>query len=262
MGQSIIQVDAFADKPFGGNPAAVCVMDRPGNEQWMQAVAAEMNLSETAFLSPADEGWRIRWFTPVVEVELCGHATLASAHVLYSDGHARSDQRIVFHSKSGPLYAVRDGEYVSLDFPAARTEPVEPIPDVMNALGVEPVFFGKARFDYLIEVGTETEVRICTPDFNLLTKTRVRGVMVTSRGAGGFDFVSRFFAPGVGIAEDPVTGSAHCILAPYWSQRLNKDAMLAYQASRRGGTLRVTVVGDRVHLAGKAVIVMRGELLV
>ncbi|MCB2230134.1 PhzF family phenazine biosynthesis protein [bacterium] len=262
MGQSIIQVDAFADRPFRGNPAAVCVMNGPGDERWMQSVAMEMNLSETAFVHPVDGGFSIRWFTPAVEVELCGHATLASAYVLYADKHVPADQRITFHSKSGPLHAVRNGDLVSLDFPGSRTELMEPIPEVVEALRVKPVAFGKTRFDYLIELTSETEVRACAPDFNLLTKARVRGVMITARGGGEHDFVSRFFAPGAGIAEDPVTGSAHCSLAPYWAERLKKDTMLAYQASRRGGTIRVTVAGDRVHLAGKAVVTMRGELQV
>lgn len=262
MGQSIIQVDAFADKPFGGNPAGVCVMDGPGDEKWMQAVAMEMNLSETAFVHRAGSGWNIRWFTPAVEVELCGHATLASAFVLYTDNHVPADQRITFNSKSGPLYVIQDREYVSMDFPASKTEPMEPIREVVDALRVTPLFFGRTRFDYLVEVASEQDVRNCSPDFNLLTKARVRGVMVTSRSAGEWDFVSRFFAPGAGIAEDPVTGSAHCSLAPYWAERLKKDTMIAYQASRRGGAVRVKVAGERVHLAGKAVITLRGELQV
>ncbi|MBD3401646.1 PhzF family phenazine biosynthesis protein, partial [candidate division GN15 bacterium] len=196
------------------------------------------------------------------EVELCGHATLGTAHVLFSDGLAPAGSTITFHTKSGRLRARQDGEYIVLDFPALEVRPGEPVSGVIEALGVTPVGFNRTRSDYLVEVSTEQAVRQCDPDQALLKKAGVRGVIVTAGGSGDYDFVSRFFAPGAGIAEDPVTGSAHCALAPYWQKKLGKDTMLAYQASARGGEVRVTVRGDRVELAGKAVITLRGELLV
>ena len=261
MQQEVFQVDAFTAEAFGGNPAGVCVMAAPADEGWMQCVAGEMNLSETAFLHRRGDGFNLRWFTPEVEVDLCGHATLASAHVLWDSGEIADDEKAVFHTRSGVLTASRKGDWIELDFPATPAEAVEAPAELVDALGVEPVFVGKSIFDYLVEVGTEEEVRGVAPDFGLLAKVPCRGVMVTSRASGGrFDFVSRFFAPGTGVNEDPVTGSAHCTLGPFWQSRMGKSEFLAYQASRRGGEVRVRVDGDRVLLGGQAVTVMRGIL--
>lgn len=262
MPQPIVTVDAFTDRPFAGNPAAVCVMDGPRDEAWMQRVAAEMNLSETAFLHPRDDGWSLRWFTPAVEVALCGHATLASAHVLWQDGLLPRDATARFHTKSGLLTAARDGDWITLDFPAKPAEQAPPPDGLEQALGTPIVYAGRSAFDWLVEVDSEETVRALTPDITLLAGVDARGVIVTARGAGGeHDFVSRFFAPRVGVPEDPVTGSAHCVLAPFWARRLGRDALTGFQASRRGGVVKVRVAGDRVLLGGQAVTVMRGELL-
>lgn len=263
MPQSLIQVDAFTPTAFGGNPAAVCVLTEPQPDGWMQRVAAEMNLSETAFLLPEDDGYRLRWFTPAVEVDLCGHATLASAHVLWTEGHLPTDKPARFQTRSGLLTATRSADgWITLDFPSTPTQSVEPFPDLLDALGTTSTQVCKTRFDYLIEVTTEAEVRAMTPDFGRLRSLPVRGIIVTSRAeTPPYDFVSRFFAPGSGIDEDPVTGSAHCALAPYWGDRLQKMDFLAYQASARGGEMRVCWQGDRVLLRGQAVTVMRAELL-
>ena len=263
MPQPIIQVDAFADRAFTGNPAAVCILPAPREEGWMQSVAAEMNLSETAFLHAEEDGWRLRWFTPEVEVALCGHATLATAHVLWEDGHLAEDEVARFHTRSGLLTARRAGEWIELDFPA---KPIldAPAPDgLAEALGVEPVYVGRSHFDVLVEVASEAEVRALKPDFGRLAAVEARGVIVTARadGGAGYDFVSRFFAPRVGVAEDPVTGSAHCVLAPYWASKLGRDELVGFQASRRGGTVRVRAAGDRVHLGGRAITILRGELV-
>lgn len=262
MGLTIVQVDAFTDTPFRGNPAAVCVLRAPRDEPWMQAVAREMNLSETAFLHPTDDGFALRWFTPTIEVALCGHATLAAAHVLWQDGHLARDGQARFHTKSGLLTADRRGDWIELDFPAKAEEPAAAPPGLAEALGAVPRYVGRNQFDYLAEVDTEATVRELAPDHAALARLPVRGVIVTSRAAtAGFDFVSRFFAPGSGVAEDPVTGSSHCALGPYWAARLGKTALVAYQASPRGGVVRVRVDGDRVKLGGQAVTVLRGELV-
>lgn len=261
MPQPIVQVDAFTDRPFAGNPAAVCILDAPRDERWMRDVAAEMNLSETAFLHRADDGWNLRWFTPAVEVDLCGHATLASAHVLWQDGLLAPDQEARFHTRSGLLTAARQGDWISMDFPA-KPEQEAPAPDGLGrALGVKPVYVGRSHFDWLVEVESEDVVRSLAPDLGLLAGVDARGVIVTARGTdGGHDFVSRFFAPRVGVPEDPVTGSAHCVLAPFWARRLGRDELTGFQASRRGGVVKVRSVGDRVVLGGQAVTVMRGVL--
>ena len=267
MGLRIVQVDAFTHRPFGGNPAAVCVLPEPRDAAWMQAVAREMNLSETAFLRPDGDRYRLRWFTPAVEVDLCGHATLASAHVLWEDGHLAADKAAAFHTRSGLLGAVRRGEWIELDLPATPPTPAVAPPGLVEALGAggqrgaRPRYVGKTRFDYLVEVDGEEAVRALKPDLTALARVEARGVIVTSRASSdGFDFVSRFFAPRSGVPEDPVTGSAHCALGPYWSERLKKKELLAYQASARGGVLRVRPAGDRVILGGQAVTVLRGEL--
>jgi PhzF family phenazine biosynthesis protein len=262
MGLRITQVDAFTDTPFAGNPAAVCLLQAPRDEGWMQSVAREMNLSETAFLVPTADGYDLRWFTPSVEVALCGHATLASAHVLWEDGHLPTARQARFHTKSGLLTGDRAGEWIELDFPAKREEPALAPAGLAEALGVTPKYVGKNQFDYLVEVDGEVAVRRLTPNHAMLATLPVRGVIVTSRAdSAGYDFVSRFFAPGSGVPEDPVTGSAHCALGPYWQSRLGKSDFVAYQASRRGGVVRVRVAGDRVKLGGQAVTVLRGELL-
>jgi PhzF family phenazine biosynthesis protein len=256
----LLQIDAFTAEPFRGNPAAVCLLDRERTAEWMHSVAAEMNLSETAFLLPRDGGWSLRWFTPAVEVDLCGHATLASAHALWELGE--SDPLLRFHTRSGVLTARRDGEWIELDFPVKPEERVDPPADLLAALGIrEPRYVGRNLFDYIVEVESPDAVRACDPDQRALRQIQVRGVIVTARGEGEYDFVSRFFAPGSGIDEDPATGSAHCCLAPYWSARLGKTEMLAYQASPRGGVLRIRLEGDRVKLGGRAVTVLRGELV-
>jgi PhzF family phenazine biosynthesis protein len=264
MGAAIHQVDAFTDRPFAGNPAAVCLLDAFPAPAWMQAVAAEMNLAETAFLvrRPAGCEYDLRWFTPAVEVALCGHATLASAHVLWETAAAPPAATIVFHTLSGPLGARRDGAWIDLDVPADPAAPLsEPPPDLAAILGAPPVWVGANRFDLVVELASEAEVTALDPDLRRVKPLPYRGLLVTARAARpGYDMVSRFFAPASGIDEDPVTGSAHCCLGPFWSQRLGKDRLLGYQASHRGGTVRVTVAGDRVHLGGQAVTVLRCEL--
>lgn len=265
MALTIYQVDAFSDKPFAGNPAAVCILPEPGDAQWMQQVATEMNLSETAFLYRQDDGYSLRWFTPAVEVDLCGHATLASAHILWEAGHLQASAQARFFTHSGLLTADRKGDWIEMDFPAKLEEQTDAPPDLLQALGV-PVnsarYVGKNVFDYLVEVASEDIVRGLLPNFSLLSSVQARGVIVTSRASTpGYDFVSRFFAPQVGVNEDPVTGSAHCCLTPYWSRHLGKSEMVAYQASPRGGVLRVRASGDRVQLGGQAVTVLRGDLV-
>jgi len=263
MSIPIYTVDAFTDELFAGNPAGVCLLDDPRQPDWMQNVAREMNLSETAFLSPsASDGFELRWFTPAVEIDLCGHATLATAHVLWESGTLDRRSPARFHTRSGVLTAARRGEWIELDFPAKREEPAPAPAGLAEALGVTPKYVGKNQFDYLVEVDGEVTVRRLTPNHAMLATLPVRGVIVTSRAdSAGYDFVSRFFAPGSGVPEDPVTGSAHCALGPYWQSRLGKSEFVAYQASPRGGVVRVRVVGDRVKLGGKAVTVLRGELL-
>ena len=262
MGLRITQVDAFTDTPFAGNPAAVCLLPAPRDEGWMQKVAREMNLSETAFLVPEADGYALRWFTPAVEVALCGHATLASAHVLWEDGHLPAGRQARFHTKSGLLTGDRAGDWIELDFPAKREEPAVPPAGLAEALGAAPKYVGRNQFDYLVEVDGEATVRGLQPDHRALAALPVRGVIVTARAdSPGYDFVSRFFAPGSGVAEDPVTGSAHCALGPFWQSRLGKRELVAYQASPRGGVVRVRVDGERVKLGGKAVTILRGELL-
>ncbi len=262
MGVRMAQVDAFTDKPFAGNPAAVCLLPWERPEQWMQDVAREMNLSETAFLVKQADGYRLRWFTPAVEVDLCGHATLASAHVLWEWGELRPEQQARFHTRSGLLTALRRGDWIELDFPATPERPVEAPMDLLAALGVAPVYVGRSQFDYLVELESERAVRGLRPSFSQLATLGGRGVIVTSRTAGEpYDFISRFFAPGSGIDEDPVTGSAHCCLGPFWAARLGKAELLAYQASARGGVIGVRVQGERVQLGGQAVTVLQGELV-
>ncbi|HHY15696.1 MAG TPA: PhzF family phenazine biosynthesis protein [Firmicutes bacterium] len=256
----IYQVDAFTEEPFRGNPAVVCVLDSAPSEKWMQDVAAEMNLPETAFLIPVNNAYTLRWFTPNSEVDLCGHATLASAHILWERGYLGADQEAVFRTKSGTLLAKRDGCWIQLDFPATPAEAADVPPNLVEALNIYPVYIGKNSFDYLIEVQSEQVVRDIEPDFTRLMKVPMRGVIVTAKSEK-YDFVSRFFAPEIGIFEDPVTGSAHCTLGPYWQKKLGKNKFNAYQSSERGGRLKVWVAGERVVIWGKAVTVMEGSLL-
>jgi PhzF family phenazine biosynthesis protein len=262
MGLGITQVDSFTHQPFAGNPAAVCLLPEPRDDAWMQHVAREMNLSETAFLLRRDDGFGLRWLTPTMEVDLCGHATLASAHFLWEENHLPPDRPARFHTKSGVLTAEKKGSWIEMDFPANVAQPVARVDVLESALGVTPEFTGKSRFDYMLEVESEERVRTLKPDFQALRHLKVRGVIVTSRASNGaYDFVSRFFAPGSGVDEDPATGSSHCSLGPYWKQRLGRDDLLGYQASERGGFIRTRCVGDRVILSGQAVTVLRGELV-
>ncbi|MCU1348172.1 MAG: phenazine biosynthesis protein PhzF family [Acidobacteria bacterium] len=260
----LLQIDAFADAPFRGNPAAVCLLDRERDSAWMQNVAMEMNLSETAFLLPVDGGFSLRWMTPTVEVDLCGHGTLASAHALWEEGILPESEAARFHTRSGLLTATRNGDWIELDFPAKAAEPIDAPEGLLEALGnPHAVFIGRNKFDYLVEVDSEEVVRAMQPNHARLRTMTVRGVIVTSRATTpGYDFISRFFAPGSGIDEDPVTGSAHCCLGPYWASRLGRTEFVAYQASTRGGVVRVRLEGDRVKLGGRAVTVLRGELAV
>jgi len=262
MGLTVFHVHAFSAEPYTGNPAAVCILPQPMDESWMQNVAREMNLSETAFLFREGEGFRLRWFTPAVEVDLCGHATLASAHILWQMGYARPNEKVSFYTRSGVLTAERKGVWIEMDFPAKPEEPAPEPAGLAKALGVTIKYLGKNQFDYLVEVDSEQIVRTLKPDFTLLGTLPIRGVIVTSLSSSReYDFVSRFFAPRVGVNEDPVTGSAHCCLGPFWGNRLHKNDLVAYQASPRGGVVRVRLMGPRVVLGGQAITVLRGELL-
>lgn len=262
MSQSIVQVDAFTDAPYKGNPAAVCVLDGAVDEAWMQRVAQEMNLSETAFLYAENDGYRLRWFTPATEVDLCGHATLASAHVLWETGRLPASGEARFHTRSGLLACRRDREWIEMDFPATPPVECEAPLGLLESLGVEAVSVGKSLFDYLVEAATEADVRRLQPDFARLAAVEARGVIVTARAdLDDVDFVSRFFAPAAGVDEDPVTGSAHCCLGPFWAERLGRTDLEARQISLRGGRVRVRLDGGRVKLYGQAVTVMTGELL-
>jgi len=259
----IIQVDAFTDELFRGNPAAVMILPKAPNEAWMQNVAREMNLSETAFIVPRKGEFDLRWFTPAAEVDLCGHATLASAHVLWETGGLDRGETARFHTKSGLLSATWVDPWIEMDFPAEVESACEAPEPLIRALGAKPVYVGRNRLDYLVELESESAVREAKPDFGLLRTLDGRGAMITARAATPqFDFVSRYFAPAFGIDEDPVTGSTHCCLAPFWSARLGKDELTAHQASARGGIVRTRVAGDRVTLGGKAVTVLVGELVV
>lgn len=263
MKQQIIQVDAFSDRPFQGNPAAVCILPRSVPEEWMQLVAREMNLSETAFLSPEGDGYHLRWFTPTTEVPLCGHATLASAHVIWTEGHQPSNCSIDFYTKSGLLSANYRNNWIELDFPANLSQAVATPPELAKALEIPIKTTLTNSLGYLVEVESPDLVRNLQPNLALLKTLSISNVIVTSVAETNseYDFISRFFAPGLGIDEDPVTGAAHCCLAPFWRDRLGKDEFLAYQASERGGVVKVKYSGgDRVILGGRAVTVMRGEL--
>lgn len=264
---NLFQVDAFADGLFRGNPAAVCLLEAFPDDDWLQNFAAEMNLSETAFLHRVSDGYALRWCTPEFEVDLCGHATLASAHVLWTEGHTQSDV-IRFETRSGPLFAHRENDdsaqpLIRLDFPATPASAASPPDGLLEALGTTAEHVGRSCFDYLVHVASEQVLRELRPDFSELAKVDARGIIVTARGNDDPNhFISRFFCPAAGINEDPVTGSAHCTLAPYWAVKLGRTELTGFQASRRGGTVETRIVDDRVHLLGKAVTVFRGELAV
>jgi len=263
MAIRIVTVDAFTDRPYAGNPAAVCVLREPRPDEWMRQVAREMNLSETAFLAPRGDAYHLRWFTPAVEVDLCGHATIGASHVLWEDGHLPAGAQARYDTRSGRLTADRRGEWIELDFPAKIAAATEPPPGLLASLGVsKAAWVGKNVFDYFVEVDSEETLRSLAPNYSELRKEPVRGVIVTTRGHNGFDFLSRFFAPAAGVNEDPVTGSAHTALAPYWAEKLGKQEMVGFQASARGGVVKVKMNGDRVILGGQAVTIMRAELVV
>ncbi|MCI0586204.1 MAG: PhzF family phenazine biosynthesis protein [Planctomycetes bacterium] len=263
MSIPLLQVDAFTETPFAGNPAAVCLLDAARPEPWMQAVAREMNLSETAFLLPEAGAFRLRWFTPSVEVALCGHATLASAHVLWEERLAPRDAPIPFETASGRLEARREGAEIVLDFPLLAPREGTAPASLAAALGCEIRNAAFAGQDLLAEVSSEAVLRGLRPDMGRLAAIPVRGISVTARSESpDFDYVCRFFAPASGVPEDPVTGSAQCSLGPYWAGRLGRSELRAFQASSRGGTIQVRIEGDRVHLGGRAVTVLRGSLSV
>jgi predicted PhzF superfamily epimerase YddE/YHI9 len=257
-------VDAFAAKPFSGNPAAVCLADGVKNSAWMQDVAREMNLSETAYISKRDDGYDLRWFTPGIEVELCGHATLASAHILWEERLAPRDEPIVFHTRSGELTCrnAHTGR-IEMDFPVCPVTEATPPHGFLEALGADPKFVGSSAVGFIVELPTEAGVRALRPDFAAMRQMSEDAWACVTAPAegGGFDFVSRFFAPQGGVDEDPVTGSAHCALAYFWSQKTGRTAFRAYQCSARGGVVHAELVGDRVMLGGQAVTVSRGELV-
>lgn len=267
---NLLQIDAFADGPFTGNPAAVVLDSSGATDSWMQSFAGEMNLAETAFLEKRDSHWQIRWFTPAVEVDLCGHATLAAAHALWETGRASPEETIRFESRSGTLEATRAQSLIWLDFPA---EPVDEITDaaeratLLEALGLGPdqaPFAGRNRFDALVHLADAAGIPTVEPDFAAIARLPFRGIILTAAAPEEHpcDFLSRFFAPATGIDEDPVTGSAHCALAPFWSQRLGENELTGYQASPRGGQVRTRYASPRVSLGGKAVTVFRGRIAI
>jgi PhzF family phenazine biosynthesis protein len=259
----LYQVDAFTDRPFGGNPAAVCLMETTREDSWMLKVAQEMNLSETAFCLPLHEGYSLRWFTPATEVDLCGHATLATAHILWETGSLETSQRARFKTRSGLLTARLDGSWILMDFPGDFPRVCDAPPGLLDALGIEePVATARGRFDYLVEIDDEQALTDLSPDFRKLRRTDTRGIIVTARSSTkDCDFVSRFFAPAVGVDEDPVTGSAHCTLCPWWSRKLDKSDLLARQVSSRAGLVRTEMKDSRVIVGGQAVTVFAGDLL-
>jgi PhzF family phenazine biosynthesis protein len=255
-------IDAFTDKPFSGNPAAVCLLERPADEVWMKQVAREMNLSETAFLYPIEGGFLLRWLTPSVEVDLCGHATLASAFALWETGVLSVGETARFYTRSGWLTCQHEGDWIAMDFPAVACQPCRAPVGLADSLDCELLACGSNGMDYLVEVVNETVLRGLKPNFTALSVLPVRGIIATCRSEStDFDFLSRFFAPAAGVNEDPVTGSAHCALGPYWQSKLHQSDFTAYQASERGGTVKLRVDGDRVILRGQAVMMSKVELL-
>ncbi|HVT44469.1 MAG TPA: PhzF family phenazine biosynthesis protein [Thermoanaerobaculia bacterium] len=262
MPQPFIQVDSFTSEPYAGNPAAVCVLERERDDRWMQLVAREMNLAETAFLSRHGDEFSLRWFTPLAEVDLCGHATLAAAHVLWEEGILEPGAEIRFQTRSGLLIARRRSGYIEMNFPSEPATRADVPPGLAEALGATPLFVGRNRLDYLVELASPEEVLTVKPDFRALARIDVRGFIVTARTVGeDHHFISRYFAPAYGIDEDPVTGSSHCCLGPFWAARLERTEMVGFQASARGGIVHVRLEGERVMLSGHAVTVMRGVIL-
>ena len=265
MKLKIYTVDAFADKPFTGNPAAVCITEKPLEEELMKNISFEMNLSETAFLVKSGiNEFKLRWFTPTAEVDLCGHATLASSHILFTNGYCDANSPVNFHTKSGVLTVNSCGnDTYEMDFPSITIEKdeTENLKQLEDALGVKSVYVGMTKWNYLAELENEEAVRSVQPDFDMLEKLPGWGTIITAKAdMKGYDFVSRFFAPEKGVKEDPVTGSAHCALGPYWQKKLSKNEFNAYQASQRGGTVGVKVEGERVFLSGKAIMILTAEM--
>ncbi len=263
MELKLYTVDAFTDKPFAGNPAAVCILEKELAETQMKKIAFEMNLSETAFVRKTGVVYSLRWFTPDSEVDLCGHATLATSHILWQTGLHDKSETISYETRSGILKARQVNGKIELDFPIDKEHPID-IPGVLvETLGAKPVYLGMTKWSYLAEMDSEEKVRNINPDFEKMESLEAWGVMITARSASkDIDFVSRFFAPRKGVQEDPVTGSAHCALGPYWAKKLGKNKLKAYQASERGGYLDVNVEGERVKLLGSAVTVIEGKIYI
>jgi PhzF family phenazine biosynthesis protein len=259
MSTRLLLIDAFTDGPFSGNPAAVCLLNTFVASDWMQAVAAELNQSETAFIQPLSNGWGLRWFTPLMEVDLCGHATVAAAHALWSEGCLPRTEPARFHTRSGVLLAKSVGEAVEVDFPAVAMTACAPPEGLIDALGIQPLSVFRAGPDYVVEALDAEAVREAQPDLAALAMIDTRGVAITAQGTGACDVVSRFFAPAVGIPEDPVTGSVHCALGPFWARRLRRPTLRCHQWSRRSGILYVTPQQERVLLRGSAITVLEGK---
>jgi PhzF family phenazine biosynthesis protein len=257
----IIHVDTFVDKGFRGNAAAVCILSGPAESSWMQSIARKINVSETAFFYRKSDGFNLRWFSPLVEVDLCGHGTLAVTHVLREQGYFTGQSTARFRTRSGLLTARLQGEWIELDFPSLPQHETAPPVELREALGVPMTYVGTDGDDYLVELDSEDAVRTLRPNVSMLSHIQARAIIVTSQASSsGYDFVSRVFAPRLGIDEDPVTGSAHCCLGPFWMAKLRKEELIAYQASSRGGVLRLRMNGERLSLSGKAVTVAEHRL--
>ena len=254
-------VDTFTNRPYSGNPAAVCIIEKPLVDELMQSIASELNLSETSFLFKENPNYNLRWFTPTTEVDLCGHATLASAHILWETGLSKKNDEIIFSTRGGELSSRKNGPLIEMDFPKLETQHTIIPEELLNQLKMNPVYIGKTRFDYLVEVNDEELVKNYKPKFELIKRLDSRGLIVTSSAESkDYDFVSRFFAPQVGILEDPVTGSAHCSLGPYWSEKIGKSNLTGFQASERGGYVYVNTLDNKVTLSGNAVTVFKGRI--
>jgi PhzF family phenazine biosynthesis protein len=258
----LFQVDTFTEQPFAGNPAAVCILDAPAQTKWMQQVATELRMPATAFLAPQDPGWLLRWFTITDELEICGHGSLAAAHVLWETGALGAGATAEFATPAGPITAEKEGLSVFLSLPAGRVEEAEAPPQLTDSVGVQLESVWRTPLDYLLVVDGADAVAGLAPDIDALAQIETRGVIVSAAGGDGVDFTSRFFAPRLGIPEDSVTGSAHASLAPFWAERLGRTTLRARQASRRGGFLDLRVSGTTVQVGGPAVTVSRGALLV
>lgn len=263
MMNRIYMVNAFTDKPFSGNPACICFLTEPATDQWMQEVAYEMRTSETAFLLEQADGFSLRWFTPQTEVDLCGHATLASAHILWETGRLEKSKEAKFFTKSGLVIANHVDDLIEMGFPILYHQPADFNPELLAAFNITPDYVGTFDQKLLMVVDGEEIVRNLNPDFNILRCFRERGIAITSAAdSPDYDFISRYFAPWVGVDEDPVTGSSHCCLGPFWSKRMKKSELIAYQASPRGGSLRLKVDKQQVLIGGKAVTIYEGKLLI